>query len=408
MVSTSSERSMNTKEHLETPKVLIVGAGPAGLGVSLALKQAGVTEQLVVDARDIGASFENWPKGMSLLSPSFNSNSFGLTDLNAIDPDTSPADFFKTQHPTGDVYAKYLKALAQHFQLPVSTGVEVKSVEKIDEGFKVQSTLGEIRPNYIVWAAGQFFFPRDNDFPGAEHALHSSKVKDWKQLEGDLFTVVGGYESGVDAAINLILAGKSVRLIARGEPWTVDHPDPSRCLSPRTFDRLRQILKNPELADKLEFSSHTIVKSIEKGDGFWILRDQDDIPIAAQTRPILATGFKSGLSIVSDLFEEDENGAPIFTEEADESTTTSGLFYSGPSLSHRDALFCFIYKFRARFGVIAAEIAKRLEKPDIEEKLEKHLKAGFMNTDLDCCTNCECAIEPDESAAPEPSSFAKA
>lgn len=113
--------------------------------------------------------------------------------------------------------------------------------------------------------------------------------------------------------------------------------------------------------------------SIEAGEGFSTLRDQDNIPLAASTRPILANGF-----------------------------------HSGPSLVHRNALFCFIYKFRARFGVTAAEIAHRLGKPNIDENLMSYLKTRFVNTDLDCCTSCECAIEPDETSkadTPEPASF---
>ena len=80
-------------------EVLIVGAGPAGIGVATALKTAGVTDMLVVDAREIGASFLNWPRQMSFLTPSFHSNSFGLTDLNSIDPETSPPIFFVLSIP---------------------------------------------------------------------------------------------------------------------------------------------------------------------------------------------------------------------------------------------------------------------------------------------------------------------
>jgi len=396
---------MDKDTSLVMPRVLIVGAGPAGLGISLALKHAGVTDQLVVDAGEVGASFAAWPKGMALLSPSFNSNSFGLTDLNAIDPFTSPADFFKTQHPTGHAYARYLQVIVDNFQLPVSTGVKVNSVEKTDEGFSVKTSLGEIRPDYIVWAGGQFSSPRDKDFPGAELALHSSKAKDWSALDGDEFIVIGGYESGIDAAINLIQNGKSVRLISRGQPWTVDHPDPSVSLSPRTFDRLRQVLRDPEQGERLELVSDTTIKSIEQIESHWILRDQDDIPMTTTTQPILANGFHSGLGLVSSMFDYDENNLPIFSEEADESTITQDLFYSGPSLVHRNALFCFIYKFRARFGVIAAEIAYRLGLADVEEKLEAYSKGGFMNTDLDCCTDCECAIDPSEEDTPKPESF---
>lgn len=396
---------MNTSTSIKQTRVLIVGAGPAGLGVSLALKKAGVTEQIVLDAREVGAAFSSWTSGMALLTPSFFSNSFGLTDLNSIDPDTSPADFLNTQHPDGPSYANYLEAIVQHFQLPVETGVKVTSVTKTSSNFSVETSQGLITTEFIVWAAGQFFHPRDRDFPGSQHALHNSAIKDWQELEGDSFTIIGGYESGVDAALNLINHGKKVRLISRGEPWASDHPDPSRSLSPRTLDRLREILKTPRKAESLEFVKNTTIKSIESSSGFWTLRDQDDIPIATTTRPILANGFHSGLDLVSDLFDYDENSLPVFSEEADESSITRGLFYSGPSLVHRNALFCFIYKFRARFGVIAAEIARRLDLPNIEENLQSYAKAGFMNTDLDCCTNCECAIETNTSDTPEPASF---
>ena len=396
---------MNITPSIKQTRVLIVGAGPAGIGVSLALKKAGVTEQIVLDAREVGAAFRSWTSGMALLTPSFFSNSFGLTDLNSIDPDTSPADFLNTQHPDGPSYANYLEAIVQHFQLPVETGVKVTSVTKTSSNFSVETSQGLITTDFIVWAAGQFFHPRDRDFPGSQHALHNSAIKDWQELEGDSFTIIGGYESGVDAALNLINHGKKVRLISRGEPWASDHPDPSRSLSPRTLDRLREILKTPRKAESLEFVKNTTIKSIESSSGFWTLRDQDDIPIATTTRPILANGFHSGLDLVSDLFDYDENSLPVFTEEADESSITRGLFYSGPSLVHRNALFCFIYKFRARFGVIAAEIARRLDLPNIEENLQSYAKAGFMNTDLDCCTNCECAIETNTSDTPEPASF---
>jgi putative flavoprotein involved in K+ transport len=390
--------------HITKTEVLIIGAGPAGLGVAAALKRAGVSDLIIVDAKEIGASFRVWPKGMSLLTPSFYSNSFGLTDLNSIDPETSPADFLRTQHPTGPAYAAYLQAVAKHYQLDVCTGVQVSAVESTSKGFVVHAPNEIFHATYLIWAGGQFSLPRDKDFPGAEFATHSSKVVDWATLEGEHFTIIGGYESGIDAALNLIALGKSVRLVSRGEPWSSDHPDPSRSLSPRTLDRLRDVLRNPMLSSNLEFIKNTHITRIEEGEGFWTLRDQDDIPIASTTRPILANGFHSGLGLVANLFSYDENGLPIFTEDADESSITNGLFYTGPSLVHRNSLFCFIYKFRSRFGVIAAEIATRLGLPDVEEKLIPYIDSGFMNYDLDCCTNCECAIEP-ESTAPTPAHF---
>lgn len=386
-------------------RVLIVGAGPAGLGIAAALKRAGVIDLLVVEAREIGSSFRAWPRQMKLITPSFYSNPFHLPDLNSIDPETSPADFFRTQHPSGENYASYLEATADHLQIPVRTGIRVTSLRKINGTFIAETTDGDIHAEFVVWATGQFHFPRSNDFPGANLAIHNSQINDWAELEGDEFTIIGGYESGIDAALNLVHLGKSVRLISRGEPWATDHPDPSRSLSPRTLDRLRELLRTPEISSKIEFIKNTHIHRIEQNKGWWTLRDQDEIPHTTLTRPILANGFTGGLSQISHLFEKDRHGHCIFTEEADESTLTGNLFYSGPELVHRSALFCFIYKFRARFGVIAHEIATRSGKANVDEKLLPYLKAGFMNTDLDCCTDCQCAIES-VSDAPQPAAFA--
>lgn len=137
-------------------QVLVIGAGPAGLGVAIALKHAGVSDFLIVDAKEIGASFRAWPKGMSLLTPSFYSNSFGLTDLNSIDPKTSPADFLRTQHPTGHAYTKYLETVAEHYALPVRTGIRVLSVESTLEGFIVHDTGVTFYSTYVIWAGASF------------------------------------------------------------------------------------------------------------------------------------------------------------------------------------------------------------------------------------------------------------
>jgi hypothetical protein len=72
---------------------------------------------------------------MSLLTPSFHSNSFGFTDLNSIEPETSPADFLHTQHPTGPQDAKYLQAVAEYHELPVQTGIQLTNLEKQGDQF---------------------------------------------------------------------------------------------------------------------------------------------------------------------------------------------------------------------------------------------------------------------------------
>ena len=383
--------------------VLIIGAGPAGLGVALPLLECGVKNIAVLEARHTGAAFDAWPAQMRLITPSFYSNPFYQPDLNAISPYTSVADFAHCEHPTGASYAKYLRAFAKNYNIPVREGVRVERVEKPrrlfagkdGHRFVVHTSEGEFTARFVIWAAGEFFYPLDDDFDGAEHCLHNTKVNDWDALEGDEFAIIGGYESGIDAAVHLLRRGKTVHLFSRGQPWAEDNSDPSRSLSPFTRDRLREVLQAG--TGKLELCSQADIKQVLAYEsGKWALFDQDDIPFVIGTQPILATGFTGSLTAIIEHFAI-EGGLPVFSEEADESTTTPGLFYCGPLLRHRGSMFCFIYKFRSRFGVVARAIVQRL-KAD-EKPLTDYQKRGFLIEDLTCCTDCQCALE---SKAEEP------
>lgn len=373
--------------------VVIIGAGPAGIGVGIALQRCGLADFVMLEAREPGAAFAAWPREMRMLTPSFNSNPFSQPDLNSIDPDSSPADFLRTQHPSGNEYARYLRTVVKHHVLPVECGVKVTAVRRGGSGFLLSTSAGELDAGMLVWAAGQFFYPRLHDFAGAEFCQHASTVEAWTELEGDDFTIIGGYESGVDAAVNLHALGKSVRLVSRGEPWAADSPDPSRSLSPRTLDRLRDLAMRGSGRGSLEFVKNTDIRRVEQGDGWWALYDQDDVPLVSRTRPILANGYVGSLALLEDLFDW-QQGRPVFSEACDESTAAPGLFYSGPELVHRGSMFCFIYKFRSRFGLVAREIATRLGIEDAEVRLDDHAATGFMHEDLECCTSCECALEP--------------
>lgn len=372
--------------------VLIVGAGPAGLGCALALQAAGVEDVLVVDEKSVGASFDAWPAQMTLLTPSFHSNNFGFADLNAISPETSPADFLNTQHPTGKDYALYLRAIVKHYELSVEPNVRVTSLRRVRDSFEVQTSKGLRTARFVIWAVGEFARPDLGGIEGADLGVHNSSISDWEQLKGDVFTVIGGYESGIDAAIQLMQLGKKVHLLSRGHPWDSDDPDPSRALSPRTRDRLKNALL--EAPGTIHFYKNAEVLAIRPVRGGFELDVRDGKPFHSPTPPILCTGFRSAIEPLRDLWEW-KKGSPVFSEAADESTLTPGLFYSGPSLQHRGMLFCFIYKYRARFGVIAREIAGRLG-IEIGDRLDLWKQRGFLLDDLKCCSDCQCAVEPEQ------------
>jgi putative flavoprotein involved in K+ transport len=366
--------------------VVVVGAGPAGLGVASALRLLGV-EPLVVDRYGVGASFRRWPEGMRLLTPSFTSNQFGLVDLNAITPDTSPALSLLEEHPTGDDYAAYLEMVAKLDELEVATGIEVTDVAPLAGGLLqvVQHDAAPLHARAVVWAAGEAQYPRTAGFEGAQHATPTVSVQRWEAVPGGEAIVIGGYESGIDAAVQLVERGRRVTVLDRDEPWAVIDPDPSRTLSPYTHGRLRRAFATGSLTLEPGVEIVACRPTIEGGVE---VHARDGRQWTADGTVLLATGFVGSVSLVRDRFEHDDHGRVLVSEEADESTRVPGLYLAGPALSHRGAIFCFIYKFRQRFGVVARGIGQRLGVDT--EPLEALRQPGFLLDDLSRCDDCEC------------------
>lgn len=363
---------------------LIVGAGPAGLGVATALSHLGLKRYAILERGQVGESFARWPAEMRLITPSFPTNSIGMLDLNSVAIGTSPGFSLRTEHPTGRQYAAYLQALAIHFKLPVQEGVELLAVEPVQGGFRVESSAGPLLAKTLVWAAGEFQFPRLRPFPGAELCLHNGQVKAWAKLGGNEHIVIGGYESGVDAAVHLAQLNRRVRVVDRRSVWNSDESDPSLTLSPFTHERLAaaQQLRRVQLIDNFD------VQRVEKGLWRYRVIDAHGRTLTTANPPILATGFEGGLRLVRAYFEAREDGFPRLTAE-DESTITSGLFLSGPAVRHEQHVFCFIYKFRQRFAVVARAIGRRLELDT--SPLETYRQWGMFLDDLSCCgQECVC------------------
>lgn len=375
--------------------VLIVGAGPAGLGCAVALKACGVENLAILDRRGVGASFEHWPAQMRMITPSFHSNPFGQVDLNAITPQTSVADYLGREHPSGPDYARYLRAVADFYRLPVESGVEVGAMKKKGREFVVETSEGPRRARFVIWAAGEFFQPHRGGIVGAELCRHNSEVADWSGLPGVEHAIIGGFESGIDAAVHLARAGKSVHVFSRGEPWHTDHSDPSRTLTPYTRDRLKAAFL--EAPGSIRFYKNADIVEVKDLGDRYVLLYQEGVPFEVSTPPILCTGFRGALRGVEEHFFAGDD-VPVFTEQADESPVTEGLFYSGPALRHRGTLFCFIYKFRARFGIVAREIAIRLGL-EWEGPLKLWRERGFLVEDLACCTDCRCDVSSEAGGA---------
>lgn len=243
------------------------------------------------------------------------------------------------------------------------------------------------------------------------------------------------YESGADAAINLAKAGKRTTVLASTATWDVCTPDPSTELAPYTAQRLREVTAST-FSHRPKLLAPLRVVKVEKATagGFNVIaawKAAESLPPPGPLRkplaglaegrgtkdtstpagsegselvvhtaqpPILCNGFEGSVaSAASHLFnladESDEAkgclaGAPLLTAE-DESTKVPGIFLVGPSVRHGDLSFCFVYKFRQRFGVVANAICRGLGRRNTETSVDVCRKMNMYLDDFKCCkTTC--------------------
>lgn len=394
--------------------VVIVGAGASGVGVGLMLvAHFGIDHKrmlLLERGTRVGESFRQWPKEMRFISPSFNQAGWTSSfDLNSIAHGTSPATFVLEEHPTGEQYANYLEAVANDIRLPIQFCTDVTQICPLGvpghPRFKVHVKPSQVGPapimpaslhcKFVIWAGGEFQYPKQSGgFQGLELCQHNSTVRSWAELPGDEFVVIGGYESGIDAAVQLARTKRAVTVLASSPCWEENSCDPSEELAPYTRARLRDVMDDARLPKPKLNGGFTVTKVTRADAGYLVYANErakiksieqpparsvgsaDDLAQAVPrvfstaSPPILCVGFEGSVAaVVGDLFHWESsatlgagvNGHPLLTNQ-DESTRTEGLFLAGPSVSHDGLIFCFVYKFRQRFAVVAEAVARRLNK----------------------------------------------
>ena len=368
-----------TTDSKEVYNVIIVGAGAAGIGVAISVAHSGVENFLIVDRKGVGSSFAAWPAETRFITPSFPSNSIGMLDLNSVAIGVSPAFSMRIEHPTGKEFAEHLQGLADFFELPIRENTNILSLEKTDELFHLETDEGTLFAKKVIWAAGEYQYPSQGTFLGSDLCLHTSRIKSYSNLDGEDYLIIGGYESGIDAAYHLSKYGKSVRVFDQNCPWGEESSDPSVALSTYTFERIQSI----EFETNVELFSETSVQSITYDGSMYELKTEDGGVFQSENQPLLANGFEGSHKLISNLFEHRDDGFAELNDQ-DESTITPGLFLAGPMVRHDGHIFCFIFKYRQRFAIVAQAIAASFDLPT-DEFVAVYKGWGMYLDDLSCC-----------------------
>jgi putative flavoprotein involved in K+ transport len=185
--------------------VIVIGGGQAGLSAGYHLARTG-SRFLILEANArIGDSWRKRWDSLRLFTPAKFSGLDGM-------PFPAPRNYF----PTKDEMADYLEAYAQHFNLPVRTGVRVQRLFKRGTRYVVAAGGVEFEAAQVIVAMAKYQQPKIPAFAASLARditqLHSMDYRNPGQLQPGGVLLVGDGNSGADIALELARTGRQTWL----------------------------------------------------------------------------------------------------------------------------------------------------------------------------------------------------
>jgi thioredoxin reductase (NADPH) len=200
------------KEHT----VGVIGAGPIGLELAVALKQTGI-DYIQLDKGQVAQMIYNFPPRTRFFSSSERIAIAGIP-IQTVDQQKCPRE----------EYLAYIRSIVLHFNLKVNTYEEVMRVEKARDGFilKTRSSTGEgdYRVRFLVLATGGTSHPRSLGIPGEDLPHVSIKMEDPHKYFQRRVVIIGAKNSAVESALRCFhAAATSVSMVFRADQFSPQH-----------------------------------------------------------------------------------------------------------------------------------------------------------------------------------------
>ncbi len=167
--------------------LVIVGAGPAGLGAGLKAKELGM-RFCILEQGDIGGTILQYPRRKIVMTSPVEVPLWGTWRLR----ETSKESLL-------EVWQKILTKTG----LEIRTGEKVIDLQRDGEFYRVVSTSGEVQTRHVVLALGRRGTPRKLAVPGEELGKVTYRLIDAASYQDCDVLVVGGGDSAIEAAVAL-------------------------------------------------------------------------------------------------------------------------------------------------------------------------------------------------------------
>jgi len=237
--------------------IVVVGAGPAGLGVAACLRARGVEAVILEGREEVGSSWRRHYARLHLHTTKHYSALPGMA---------WPAHV--PTYPSRQDVTEYLEAYAERFDLRPRFGEEITGIRSEagegDPRWTLVHTSGTSQTSALVVCTGINRQPRRPSWPGMEgftgEMIHAAEYRDGRAYRGRRALVVGAGNSGAEIALDLWEHGAKVSLCVRGPlhvvprdvlgvPAQVASLRLMRHLPPRLADRLSLMMSRAQVGD---------------------------------------------------------------------------------------------------------------------------------------------------------------
>ena len=319
--------------------VAVVGAGPCGLAVAIAVQARGLTCELF-DRESVVSSIAAYPTYITFFSTAEKIAIGGIPFSIA------------AEKPTRRDAMAYYRGVVTHFGLRVRQYEPVTAVERGRDEFVVHSETAvdgqrTTRASAVVIATGYFGTPNRLGVPGEDlpHVTHYY-CEGHYAFDRDA-VVVGGGNSGVETALDLYRCGARVAVVHFGP----------------TFDRNIKPWVKPDFDGRVSEGGIAMrwnarVKAIEPGR-VHLATLEGDATLSAE-HVYLMTGFTPAPGLLAGLGArvDPATGVPAH-DPATMETNVPGVFVAGVLVSGFDANRIFIENGRDHGELIGAAVKSR-------------------------------------------------
>lgn len=211
--------------------VVIVGAGPAGLGASLAAKEKRLRFVTIEQESSLGGTVYHFPRNKIAMTHPMQVPLVGNIKLGEI-----------SKEALLDLWIRIVKQAG----LSVSFRERVQSIERSEGGFLVKSSSRNFMTRNVLLAIGRRGTPRKLDIPGEEQSKVVYRLIDPHQYRGQHVLVVGGGDAAIEAAIAVAgQPGATVSLSYRGSAFNRIKPgNRTRLQDAETSGRVRILMES--------------------------------------------------------------------------------------------------------------------------------------------------------------------